>query len=138
MESFHCHFYLFLFCCRILNCFVDINNSCFLSVIPFTFSVHARFPPWYLKVNRSYFLLFRFGNSVLKTIHNVVLELNLIQITLNKVLLVGTKTSTYIGKPIVPNATVEAIVEEQVRFSARVLSLYSFSLLHQLISSFSL
>ncbi|KAI3464397.1 hypothetical protein Pfo_021060 [Paulownia fortunei] len=35
------------------------------------------------------------------------------KITLNKVLLVGTKTSTYIGKPIVPNATVQAIVEEQ-------------------------
>ncbi|KAL6525223.1 hypothetical protein OROMI_030816 [Orobanche minor] len=35
------------------------------------------------------------------------------KITLNKVLLVGTKTSTYIGKPIVPNATVRAIVEEQ-------------------------
>ncbi|KAL3641403.1 hypothetical protein CASFOL_016371 [Castilleja foliolosa] len=35
------------------------------------------------------------------------------KITLNKVLLVGTKTSAYIGKPIVPNATVEAIVEEQ-------------------------
>ncbi|XP_057793425.1 50S ribosomal protein L21, chloroplastic-like [Salvia miltiorrhiza] len=35
------------------------------------------------------------------------------KITLNKVLLVGTKTSAYIGKPIVPNATVEAVVEEQ-------------------------
>ncbi|PIN01716.1 Mitochondrial/chloroplast ribosomal L21 protein [Handroanthus impetiginosus] len=35
------------------------------------------------------------------------------KITLNKVLLVGTKTSAYIGKPIVPNAKVEAIVEEQ-------------------------
>ncbi|KAH6759397.1 Ribosomal protein L21 [Perilla frutescens var. frutescens] len=35
------------------------------------------------------------------------------KITLNKVLLVGTKTSTYIGKPIVPNATVQAVVEEQ-------------------------
>ncbi|KAL3638730.1 hypothetical protein CASFOL_016637 [Castilleja foliolosa] len=35
------------------------------------------------------------------------------KITLNKVLLVGTKTSAYIGKPIVANATVEAIVEEQ-------------------------
>ncbi|KAL3830288.1 hypothetical protein ACJIZ3_019090 [Penstemon smallii] len=35
------------------------------------------------------------------------------KITLNKVLLVGTKTSTYIGKPIVPNAAVHAIVEEQ-------------------------
>ncbi|XP_051123432.1 50S ribosomal protein L21, chloroplastic [Andrographis paniculata] len=35
------------------------------------------------------------------------------KITLNKVLLVGTKTSTYIGKPIVPNTKVHAIVEEQ-------------------------
>ncbi|KAL7156058.1 hypothetical protein ABFS83_03G117800 [Erythranthe nasuta] len=35
------------------------------------------------------------------------------KITLNKVLLVGTKTSAYIGKPIVENAIVEAIVEEQ-------------------------
>ncbi|KAK4413302.1 50S ribosomal protein L21, chloroplastic [Sesamum alatum] len=35
------------------------------------------------------------------------------KITLNKVLLVGTKTSTYIGKPIVPNTTVHAVVEEQ-------------------------
>ncbi|KAK2996143.1 hypothetical protein RJ639_029467, partial [Escallonia herrerae] len=34
-------------------------------------------------------------------------------IILNKVLLVGTKTSTYIGKPIVPNAAVHAVVEEQ-------------------------
>ncbi|MFS7952650.1 putative ribosomal protein L21 [Helianthus anomalus] len=36
------------------------------------------------------------------------------KIILNKVLLVGTKTSTYIGKPIVPNAAVHAVVEEQV------------------------
>nr|XP_043637273.1 50S ribosomal protein L21, chloroplastic [Erigeron canadensis] len=35
------------------------------------------------------------------------------KIILNKVLLVGTKTSTYIGKPIVPNAAVHAVVEEQ-------------------------
>ncbi|KAL4574446.1 hypothetical protein LXL04_021278 [Taraxacum kok-saghyz] len=35
------------------------------------------------------------------------------KIILNKVLLVGTKTSTYIGKPVVPNATVHAVVEEQ-------------------------
>lgn len=46
------------------------------------------------------------------------------QITLNKVLLVGTKTSTYIGKPIVPNATVHAIVEEQVRYSSGGVFLY--------------
>lgn len=35
------------------------------------------------------------------------------KIILNKVLLVGTKTSTYIGKPVVPNAVVHAVVEEQ-------------------------
>ncbi|XP_052210073.1 uncharacterized protein LOC127813238 [Diospyros lotus] len=35
------------------------------------------------------------------------------QVTLNKVLLVGTKTSTYIGQPVVPNAAVHAVVEEQ-------------------------
>ncbi|CAA2988287.1 50S ribosomal L21, chloroplastic [Olea europaea subsp. europaea] len=46
------------------------------------------------------------------------------KITLNKVLLVGTKTSTYIGKPIVPNATVHAIVEEQVRYSSGGVFLY--------------
>lgn len=36
------------------------------------------------------------------------------QIVLNKVLLVGTKTHTYIGKPVVTNATVHAVVESQV------------------------
>ncbi|KAJ9145991.1 hypothetical protein P3X46_028314 [Hevea brasiliensis] len=35
------------------------------------------------------------------------------KIALNKVLLVGTKASTYIGKPIVTNAVVHAVVEEQ-------------------------
>ncbi|XP_038899803.1 50S ribosomal protein L21, chloroplastic [Benincasa hispida] len=35
------------------------------------------------------------------------------KITLNKVLLVGTKTQTYIGKPVVTNAAVHAVVEEQ-------------------------
>ncbi|KAL6323099.1 hypothetical protein AAG906_027359 [Vitis piasezkii] len=35
------------------------------------------------------------------------------KIILNRVLLVGTKTSTYIGKPVVPNAAVHAVVEEQ-------------------------
>ncbi|XAR55634.1 hypothetical protein NMG60_11035765 [Bertholletia excelsa] len=35
------------------------------------------------------------------------------EVTLNKVLLVGTKTSTYIGQPVVPNAAVHAVVEEQ-------------------------
>ncbi|XP_044475024.1 50S ribosomal protein L21, chloroplastic-like isoform X2 [Mangifera indica] len=35
------------------------------------------------------------------------------KIILSKVLLVGTKTTTYIGKPIVTNAAVHAVVEEQ-------------------------
>eukprot|EP00262_Sarcandra_glabra_P015948 TRINITY_DN5032_c2_g3_i1.p1 TRINITY_DN5032_c2_g3~~TRINITY_DN5032_c2_g3_i1.p1 ORF type:complete len:218 (-),score=46.26 TRINITY_DN5032_c2_g3_i1:250-903(-) len=35
------------------------------------------------------------------------------KIILNKVLLVGTKSETYIGKPVVPNAAVHAVVEEQ-------------------------
>ncbi|XP_010538924.1 PREDICTED: 50S ribosomal protein L21, chloroplastic [Tarenaya hassleriana] len=34
------------------------------------------------------------------------------KIVLNKVLLVGTKTHTYIGKPVVTNATVHAVVED--------------------------
>ncbi|XP_004241824.1 large ribosomal subunit protein bL21c isoform X1 [Solanum lycopersicum] len=37
------------------------------------------------------------------------------KIILNKVLLVGTKTSTWVGKPVVPNATVHAVVEEQLK-----------------------
>lgn len=37
-----------------------------------------------------------------------------VQVALNKVLLVGTKTSAYIGKPVVTNAVVHAVVEEQV------------------------
>lgn len=41
-------------------------------------------------------------------------KLDLMQIVLNKVLLVGTKTTTYIGKPVVTNAAVHAVVEEQV------------------------
>ncbi|KAL9342396.1 hypothetical protein Peur_065721 [Populus x canadensis] len=35
------------------------------------------------------------------------------KVNLNKVLLVGTRTSAYIGKPVVTNATVHAVVEEQ-------------------------
>ncbi|KAM4123320.1 hypothetical protein ACB094_01G150900 [Castanea mollissima] len=35
------------------------------------------------------------------------------KIILNKVLLVGTRNSTYIGKPVVTNAAVHAVVEEQ-------------------------
>ncbi|XP_041021854.1 50S ribosomal protein L21, chloroplastic-like isoform X3 [Juglans microcarpa x Juglans regia] len=36
-----------------------------------------------------------------------------VMIILNKVLLIGTRTSTYIGKPVVTNAAVHAVVEEQ-------------------------
>ncbi|XP_047322608.1 50S ribosomal protein L21, chloroplastic [Impatiens glandulifera] len=34
------------------------------------------------------------------------------KIVLNKVLLVGTRTSTYLGQPVVPNAVIHAVVEE--------------------------
>ncbi|XP_016458222.1 large ribosomal subunit protein bL21c [Nicotiana tabacum] len=37
------------------------------------------------------------------------------KIILNKVLLVGTKTSTWVGKPVVQNAAVHAVVEEQLK-----------------------
>ncbi|KAM3308411.1 50S ribosomal protein L21, chloroplastic [Capsicum chacoense] len=37
------------------------------------------------------------------------------KIILNKVLLVGSKTSTWIGEPVVPNAAVHAVVEEQTK-----------------------
>lgn len=46
----------------------------------------------------------------------IVMDQFWVQIILNKVLLVGTKTSTYIGKPVVPNAAVHAVVEEQVTY----------------------
>ncbi|KAF9608502.1 hypothetical protein IFM89_009868, partial [Coptis chinensis] len=35
------------------------------------------------------------------------------KIILNKVLLIGTKTTTYIGQPVVTNAAVHAVVEDQ-------------------------
>jgi len=37
-----------------------------------------------------------------------------LQIVLNKVLLVGTRSKAYIGQPVVTNAAVHAVVEEQV------------------------
>lgn len=60
------------------------------------------------------------GNTLFQNFHDSGsslkhLYLSLLQIILNKVLLVGTKTSTWVGKPVVPNATVHAVVEEQVR-----------------------
>lgn len=44
-----------------------------------------------------------------------IITLN-VQIILNKVLLVGTRTKAYIGQPVVTNAAVHAVVEEQVLF----------------------
>ncbi|XP_062164406.1 large ribosomal subunit protein bL21c [Alnus glutinosa] len=46
------------------------------------------------------------------------------KIILSKVLLVGTRTSTYIGKPVVTNAAVHAVVEEQGKDSKVVVFKY--------------
>lgn len=58
-------------------------------------------------------MLNKFVSSVLIILHQDV-NLDVTQIVLNKVLLVGTKTTTYIGKPVVTNAAVHAVVEDQV------------------------
>lgn len=39
----------------------------------------------------------------------------MVQIILNKVLMLGSPTQTLIGRPILPEATVHAVVEEHVR-----------------------
>jgi len=46
------------------------------------------------------------------------------KIILNKVLLVGTRTSTYIGKPVVTDAAVHAVVEEQGKDSKVIVFKY--------------
>jgi len=46
------------------------------------------------------------------------------KIILSKVLLVGTRTSTYIGKPVVTNAAVHAVVEEQGKDSKVIVFKY--------------
>lgn len=46
-----------------------------------------------------------------------------LQVVLNKVLLLGSQTQTIIGRPILPDAAVHAVVEEHVRESI----LYFFS-----------
>ncbi|GAB2217551.1 hypothetical protein Droror1_Dr00000748 [Drosera rotundifolia] len=46
------------------------------------------------------------------------------KIVLNKVLLVETKTSTYIGQPVVTNAAVHAVVEEQLLDKKRIVFKY--------------
>lgn len=38
-----------------------------------------------------------------------------VQLILNKVLMLGSKTQTIIGRPILPEAAVHAVVEEHVR-----------------------
>lgn len=47
------------------------------------------------------------------------------QIILSKVLLVGTKTTTYIGQPVVTNAAVHAVVEDVVRLNLTSVELLS-------------
>lgn len=89
-------------------------------------------PLWYYIVNVTILTIFNNASSsihrtgkvtsyLLWFLHNLLLcfsvsvfEIVFVQIILNRVLLVGTKTSTYIGKPVVPNAAVHAVVEEQV------------------------
>lgn len=39
----------------------------------------------------------------------------MLQLILNKVLMLGSATQTLIGRPVLPDATVHAIVEEHVR-----------------------
>ncbi|KAL9250138.1 Large ribosomal subunit protein bL21c-like protein [Drosera capensis] len=46
------------------------------------------------------------------------------KIVLNKVLLVETKTNTYIGQPVVTNAAVHAVVEEQLLDKKRIVFKY--------------
>lgn len=112
-----------------------------LLIIPFCL-IHL-FPnyfPWkltlYRRINWGVGCLSRLschiGNTLFQDFHDSgsllkYVYLSLLQIILNKVLLVGSKTSTWIGEPVVPNAAVHAVVEEQVRHhssSALVSSLY--------------
>ncbi|XP_057504723.1 50S ribosomal protein L21, chloroplastic-like [Actinidia eriantha] len=48
------------------------------------------------------------------------------KVILNKVLLVGTKTSTYIGYPIVQNAVIHAVVEEQPNTRLRIIGITGY------------
>ncbi|KAK4485230.1 hypothetical protein RD792_007859 [Penstemon davidsonii] len=50
------------------------------------------------------------------------------KLVLNKVLMLGSKTQTIIGRPILPEAAVHAVVEEHVRFSKIVLLWLKFAL----------
>lgn len=45
----------------------------------------------------------------------VTMSLFCVQLILNKVLLLGSTTQTIIGRPILPDAAVHAVVEEHVR-----------------------
>lgn len=65
---------------------------------------------FYFYFNGSY----EFLRTLAFWLNSVVWIFILVQIILNKVLLVGTRNSTYIGKPVVTNAAVHAVVEEQV------------------------
>jgi hypothetical protein len=46
-----------------------------------------------------------------------VVCLTLLQLVLNRVLMLGSQTQTVIGRPILPDASVHAVVEEHVRWT---------------------
>ncbi|KAI8014507.1 hypothetical protein LOK49_LG05G02051 [Camellia lanceoleosa] len=83
------------------------ENSPFLSSFPWLLPISSLLP---------LLSLFFFSAGCFSVLHPLRFLLSfgaLEKVILNKVLLVGTKTSTYIGQPVVPNAAVHAVVEEQ-------------------------
>lgn len=61
----------------------------------------------------------------------ILLWIYLLQLILNKVLLVGSSSQTIVGRPTVPSAVVQAVVEEHVRVTAKLFT--RFLLLMQYI-----
>lgn len=55
-----------------------------------------------------------FNNFWLATLKVLSSILCILQLILNKVLLVGSQSQTIVGRPIVPDAAVHAVVEEHV------------------------
>lgn len=47
-----------------------------------------------------------------------------LQLVLNRVLMLGSATQTIIGRPILPDAAVHAVVEEHVSLAVKVLFIY--------------
>lgn len=58
---------------------------------------------------------------------------HLMQLVLNKVLMLGSQTQTIIGRPILPDAAVHAVVEEHVSyFKTHYLSIPLISIMHRI------